>query len=78
MIPADVENDLVDLLLTEEQIRDRIAEMCREIEADYAGQDLLPVGVLKGAVMVMADLARELKLPIAMDWMPVSSLGAAT
>jgi hypoxanthine phosphoribosyltransferase len=78
MIPADVENDLVDLLLTEEQIRGRIEEMCREIERDYAGQDLLLVGVLKGAVMVMADLARELKLPIEMDWMAVSSYGSST
>jgi hypoxanthine phosphoribosyltransferase len=78
MRPADVEKDLTDLLLTEEQIRDRIAELCREIERDYAGEDLLLVGVLKGAVMVMADLARELTLPIEMDWMAVSSYGSST
>jgi hypoxanthine phosphoribosyltransferase len=78
MIPADVANDLVSLLYSEDQIRGRIAEMCREIERDYGGQDLLLVGVLKGAVMVMADLARELTLPIEMDWMAVSSYGAGT
>jgi hypoxanthine phosphoribosyltransferase len=78
MIPADIENDLVELLLTEEQIRERISEMCREIERDYAGEDLLLVGVLRGAVMVMADLARELTLPIEMDWMAVSSYGSGT
>ena len=78
MIPADVENDLVELLLTEEQIKDRIAAMCREIERDYAGKDVLLVGVLRGAVMVMADLARELTLPVEMDWMAVSSYGSGT
>ncbi|WP_210479884.1 hypoxanthine phosphoribosyltransferase [Naasia sp. SYSU D00948] len=78
MIPAEIQDDLVDLLFTEEQIQARIAEMCREIERDYAGQDLLLVGVLKGAVMVMADLARELTLPVQMDWMAVSSYGSST
>ncbi len=78
MLPSDVADDLVEVLLTEEQIRDRIAEMCRDIERDYAGEDVLLVGVLKGAVMVMADLARELTLPIEMDWMAVSSYGSST
>jgi hypoxanthine phosphoribosyltransferase len=75
---TDVEDDLTEILITEEQIRSRIAELCREIERDYAGQDVLLIGVLKGAVMVMADLARELKLPITMDWMAVSSYGSGT
>ncbi|HEY8282473.1 MAG TPA: hypoxanthine phosphoribosyltransferase [Leifsonia sp.] len=75
---TDVEDDLTEILITEEQIRSRIAELCREIERDYANQDVLLVGVLKGAVMVMADLARELKLPITMDWMAVSSYGSGT
>ena len=78
MLPSDVADDLVEILLSEDQIRERIAEMCREIERDYAGQDVLLVGVLKGAVMVMADLARELHLPIEMDWMAVSSYGSGT
>ncbi|HEY8588572.1 MAG TPA: hypoxanthine phosphoribosyltransferase [Naasia sp.] len=78
MLPADIEGDLVELLYTEEQLQNRIAELCREIERDYAGKDLLLVGVLRGAVMVMADLARELTLPAEMDWMAVSSYGSGT
>ena len=78
MQPADIAADLSEVLLTEEQIASRIAEMSREIERDYAGEDLLLVGVLKGAVMVMADLARELTMPITMDWMAVSSYGSST
>lgn len=76
---SDVESDLTEILFTEEQIHGKIAELARRIEADYAGQKLLLVGVLRGAVMVMADLARELKLPgIEMDWMAVSSYGSGT
>ena len=78
MEAADVEGDLTEVLLTEAEIRARIAALCREIEVDYAGRDLLLVGVLKGAVMVMADLARELKRDVQMDWMAVSSYGAGT
>lgn len=75
---SDIQDDLQEVLLTPQQIADRIAEMCRLIERDYAGEDLLLVGVLKGAVMVMADLSRELHLPISMDWMAVSSYGSGT
>ena len=76
---ADVQADITEVLLTEEQIHAKIAELSRRIETDYAGEKLLLVGVLRGAVMVMADLARELKLPgIEMDWMAVSSYGAGT
>ena len=78
MEPRDIDGDLTEILIEEEQIRSRLAEMSRQIEADYAGQDLLLVGVLKGAVMVMADLARELVHPITMDWMAVSSYGSGT
>ncbi len=74
----DVAADLEEILLTEDAIHERIAELSREIERDYAGEPLLLVGVLKGAVMVMADLARELSLPINMDWMAVSSYGSGT
>jgi hypoxanthine phosphoribosyltransferase len=52
--------------------------MAREIESDYAGEDLLLVGVLKGAVMVMADLSRALDRHVSMDWMAVSSYGSGT
>jgi hypoxanthine phosphoribosyltransferase len=76
---SDVESDLTEILFTEEEIHAKIAELSRRIEVDYAGEKLLLVGVLRGAVMVMADLARELKLPgIEMDWMAVSSYGAGT
>src|SRR5215203_1248421 len=78
MESTDIAGDLTQILLTEEQIRDRLAEMARQIEVDYAGDEVLLVGVLKGAVMVMADLARELKIPLNMDWMAVSSYGSGT
>jgi hypoxanthine phosphoribosyltransferase len=70
--------DLERVLLTEAQLQQRLDEVAAEIDADYAGRDLLLVGVLKGAVMVMADLARRLRSPIEMDWMAVSSYGAGT
>ena len=70
--------DLDEILLTEEQIHTRLAELARQIEADYAGENVLLVGVLKGAVMVMADLARELDMQVTMDWMAVSSYGSGT
>ncbi|EPR75162.1 Hypoxanthine-guanine phosphoribosyltransferase [Leifsonia rubra CMS 76R] len=75
---SDVEADLSEVLLSQEEIHEKIAVMARQIEADYAGEKLLLVGVLRGAVMVMADLARELTLPLEMDWMAVSSYGAGT
>jgi len=78
MEPRDIDGHLTEILISEEQIATRLAEMSRQIEADYAGKDLLLVGVLKGAVMVMADLARELHHPITMDWMAVSSYGSGT
>jgi hypoxanthine phosphoribosyltransferase len=78
MDTSDIEGDLTEVLYTEAQIHARIAELCRAIEADYAGRDLLIVGVLKGAVMVMADLARELKRDVEMDWMATSSYGSGT
>jgi len=74
---TDVHDDLTEILITEEQIRSRIAELSRTVESDYAGKDVLLVGVLKGAVMVMADLSRELRIPVTMDWMAVSSYGSA-
>ncbi|HWJ81885.1 MAG TPA: hypoxanthine phosphoribosyltransferase [Nocardioides sp.] len=78
MDSASVENDLVEVLFTEKQIHDRLGELAREIERDYEGLDLVIVGVLRGAVMVMADLARELDRHVEMDWMAVSSYGSGT
>lgn len=78
MDSREIEADLTEVLVTEQQIRDKLAELARRIEADYEGRDILLVGVLKGAVMVMADLARELRPHVNMDWMAVSSYGAGT
>ncbi|GAB7005933.1 hypoxanthine phosphoribosyltransferase [Nocardioides sp. AN3] len=73
-----VKDDLVDILFTEEQIQARIAELAQQIEKDYEGKDLLIVGVLRGAVMVIADLARSLGRHVEIDWMAVSSYGSGT
>ena len=78
MDSREIEADLTEVLVTETEIRDKLAELARRIEEDYEGRDLLLVGVLKGAVMVMADLARELRPHVSMDWMAVSSYGAGT
>lgn len=73
-----VQKDITKVLVTEEQIATRIEELAREIENRYEGKDLLLVGVLKGAVMFMADLSRAIQLPVNMDWMAVSSYGSGT
>ncbi|WP_072314990.1 hypoxanthine phosphoribosyltransferase [Agrococcus sp. Marseille-P2731] len=73
-----VESDLAKTLITEEELHAKLDELARQIEADYEGKDLLLVGVLRGAVMVMADLARALNRHIEMDWMAVSSYGSGT
>lgn len=78
MESAQVQADLEKVLFTEEQIQRRIAEMAAQIERDYEGKDLLIVGILRGAVMVMADLARAFSRHIEMDWMAVSSYGSGT
>ena len=78
MDESHVEGDLVDILFTEEQIQARLGELAAEIEKDYAGLDILLVGVLRGAVMVMADLARHFARHIEMDWMAISSYGSGT
>ena len=78
MNETDVADDLARVLLTEDQIAQRIQELAAEIDKDYADQEPLLVGVLKGAVMVMADLSRAISIPVAMDWMAVSSYGSGT
>ena len=73
-----VEGDLEKVLLSEQEIHDRLDELAEAIWADYEGRDLLLVGVLKGAVLVMADLMRALPGSVPMDWMAVSSYGSGT
>ncbi|MCL2582781.1 MAG: hypoxanthine phosphoribosyltransferase [Streptosporangiales bacterium] len=74
----DVGPELKEVLITADQLSAKASELAAQIDRDYAGRDLLLVGVLKGAVMVMADLARAMHLPVEMDWMAVSSYGSGT
>ncbi|MFS0734209.1 hypoxanthine phosphoribosyltransferase [Microbacterium sp. 1P10UB] len=78
MRAADISGDLSRILVTEEEITAKLGEIAAQVAADYEGKDLLLVGVLKGAVMVMADFARALPVLAPMDWMAVSSYGAGT
>ena len=73
-VPPEIE----EVLFSEQEIQDKVRELAKAIDEDYRGQELLLVGVLKGAVMVMADLARALETPVAMEFMAVSSYGSAT
>ncbi|WP_026310853.1 hypoxanthine phosphoribosyltransferase [Parafrankia elaeagni] len=76
--PARVHPDIGDVLVSEQEIATKIAELAARVDADYAGREILLVGVLKGAVMVMADLSRALTVPITMEFMAVSSYGSTT
>ncbi|MGB1711574.1 MAG: hypoxanthine phosphoribosyltransferase [Miltoncostaeaceae bacterium] len=67
-----------EVLVTRERLTERVREMAAEISADYAGRDLLVIGILKGAVFFTADLVRELTVPCEIDFMSVSSYGSAT
>jgi hypoxanthine phosphoribosyltransferase len=73
-----LESAVSEILIDEERLRARVAELGDEISADYAGRDLLLIGVLKGAVFFMADLMRHLDVPCEVDFMAISSYGAAT
>jgi hypoxanthine phosphoribosyltransferase len=72
------EPDIQQVLISAEDIQAKLAELGAQITRDYAGRSLLLVGVLKGAFVVMADLARHIALPLEFDFMAVSSYGAAT
>ena len=78
MEAADMGGDLEKILLTAEQIDARLAQLAAQIDEEYRGRDLLLVGVLRGAVMTMADLSRKIRIPLEMDWMAVSSYGSGT
>jgi hypoxanthine phosphoribosyltransferase len=75
---SKVSNEITKVLVTEEQINAKVAELAAEIDKRYEGKDVLLVGVLKGAVMFMADLSRAIQIPVQMDWMAVSSYGSGT
>lgn len=76
--PVELERGVGEILIDEATLRARVVELGAEISTDYAGRDLLLVGVLKGAVFFMADLMRELTVPCEIDFMAISSYGAAT
>ena len=71
-------DDIEKVLISEEEIQAKLVAMGADITRDYEGRSLLLVGVLKGAFVVMADLARHIQLPLQFDFMAVSSYGAAT
>jgi hypoxanthine phosphoribosyltransferase len=67
-----------EVLIAEDALQARIAELARQISADYAGRELLVVGVLKGAVFFIADLVRQIEVPCELDFMAVSSYGSSS
>ena len=73
-----IENDIERVIVSEVDLQARIKELAAQVDADYEGRDLLLVGVLKGAVMAMADLTRAMQRHLEMDWMAVSSYGSGT
>ncbi|MCU0283054.1 MAG: hypoxanthine phosphoribosyltransferase [Candidatus Nanopelagicales bacterium] len=78
MDAQDIAGDLEKVLIDEQTLQAKLRELAAEVDRDYADKDVLLVGVLKGAVMVMADLARAMSIHLQMDWMAVSSYGTST
>ena len=74
----EIHPDIAQILITADEIQDKVAELAKELTEAYRGKDVLLVGVLKGAFMFMADLARGIQLPTEFDFMAVSSYGSAT
>lgn len=73
-----MEQDMEKILFTQEQVAGRIRELAQQISRDYAGKAPLVVGILRGSFIFMADLVRQLTLPVNLDFMSVSSYGAGT
>jgi hypoxanthine phosphoribosyltransferase len=73
-----IEDDIASVLISEKAIQSKIEELASQIDRDYAGLEILLVGVLKGAFMVISDLSRALTIPVQIDFMAVSSYGSAT
>lgn len=71
-------DEIDEVLISEQAIEARLDELARELEEDYAGREVLLVGILKGAFVVIADLARRIRLPVAISFMAVSSYGSST
>lgn len=75
---STVGTDVEKVIATEEQLRNRIAELAAQVDTDYKDKNVLLVGVLKGAIMAMADLTRAMQTHVELDWMAVSSYGSGT
>jgi hypoxanthine phosphoribosyltransferase len=75
---SELDADIEAVVVSADDIKDKIAELAKEIDADYAGREPMLVGVLKGAAMFMSDLARALERPSTMEFMAVSSYGSST
>ncbi|HVL64113.1 MAG TPA: hypoxanthine phosphoribosyltransferase [Actinomycetota bacterium] len=75
---SDLHEDIEEVLISADEIQAMIGRLAKQISEDYRGQDLLLIGVLKGAFMFMADLARDITLPVEFDFMAVSSYGSST
>lgn len=73
-----LERDIQEILFTEEQLKNRVNEIARQIEADYAGKEIMFIGILRGSFVFLADLCRAVKLPCTLDFMSVSSYGSST
>lgn len=73
-----MESSIATVLLSKEEIAAKVGELGRQISEDYRGKNLLVIGILKGAIVFMSDLIREIKTPHAIDFMAVSSYGAST
>lgn len=73
-----MQNDIMEVLITREQIQDKVAELGRRLSEEYAGRNPLVICILKGAFIFMADLVKEITVPIEIDFMAVSSYGAST
>ena len=72
------DKDIERVLISEREIQDKLKELGEQITRDYVGRELLLIGVLKGAFVLMADLSRHIRLPVEVDFMAVASYGAAT
>ena len=73
-----MKTDIAEILLTQEQIAERVGELGRQISSDYEGKDLLLVGILKGAFVFLADLIRNISIPLTIDFVAISSYKSST
>lgn len=73
-----MKEDIKEILFSENQLKERISELGKQISKDYEGKDLVLIGVLKGSVVFMADLIKTIDIPLSIDFMAVSSYGSST